>query len=376
MSLALAIPRPLTHLPTASDAIRLFTPNWFAVNMGTGIVALVLGQFDSLPLLHGAGFGLWAGNAVIFALFALLFAARWLWYFEGARRMLHHPVMSMSVGCIPMALATVANGFLVFGIDAFGPVAIGIAQVLWGLEIALAVGCGLGIPLLMMTQHDHRAEDMTAVWLLPIVAAEVTAITGALLLPHLPVDEQPAVMLACFLLWSFSVPLALGLVAMLFIRMILHKLPQASMAASCWLALGPIATGALGMLLLSQAAPAALIGTNLAPFADVMAGACLLLSILLWGYGVWWMGLATLITARYFTDHVPFNLGWWAYVFPLGVQALTTFRLARLWDSFALGALGIALITALVLIWTIVASRTMAGAWRGTLFAAPRLVDP
>jgi C4-dicarboxylate transporter/malic acid transport protein len=375
MSFALTIPRPLAHLPTASDAMRLFTPNWFAANMGTGILALLLGQFDSLPLLHGGGFVLWAANSVVFSLFALLFAGRWLWHFDGARRMLGHPVMSMSLGCIPMALATIANGFLIFGIDVFGPVAIGIVQVLWWLEIALAVGCGLAVPVLMMTRHDHRAEEMTGVWLLPIVAAEVAAVTGALLLPHLPAADQPGVLLISFILWSFSVPPALGLVALLFIRMILHKLPQANMAASCWLALGPIATGALGLLLLGEAAPAALIGTNLAPFADVIAGACLLLSVLLWGYGVWWMGLAALITARYFTNHVPFNLGWWAYVFPLGVQTLTTFRLARIWDSFALGAFGVSLAVALILIWTVVASRTIAGAWRGTLFAAPCLTD-
>lgn len=49
--------------------------------------------------------------------------------------------------------------------------------------------------------------------------------------------------------------------------------------------------------------------------------------LVLWGFGLWWLALATAITLRYFHAGVPFNLGWWGYIFPLGVYTVATFRL-------------------------------------------------
>jgi hypothetical protein len=50
---------------------------------------------------------------------------------------------------------------------------------------------------------DHSMEKMTAVWLLPTVAAGVAAANGALLIPHLSGPEAFTV-----LIWAFSVSLA------------------------------------------------------------------------------------------------------------------------------------------------------------------------
>lgn len=366
--------RPFAHLPSAMDAIRQFTPNWFAANMGTGVVALVLGRFEHMPLLYWSGELLWALNALGFCIFAGLFTARWLLHFEGARQIMAHPVMSMSLGCIPMALATIANGFVVFGPIHLGPMAYAVAHYLWWLEAGLAVGVGLLVPMLMFTRQVHSPAQMTGVWLLPVVAAEVTAISGGLLLPHLPQAEQAGVLLGCLVLWSCSVPLALGMVAVLFIRMILHKLPDANTAASCWLALGPIATGALGMMLFSEGAATALAGTAMAPMAGTIGAVFLVIAVLLWGYGLWWVGLAALITTRYFMAHVPFNLGWWAYVFPTGVFTLATLQLGAMWDSMALTMLGGAMAMAVCAVWLVVSLRTSLGFWQGTLFHAPCLV--
>lgn len=41
--------RPFQQLPQMQDLIRHFTPNWFAVTMGTGVLALIVAElpFDS-----------------------------------------------------------------------------------------------------------------------------------------------------------------------------------------------------------------------------------------------------------------------------------------------------------------------------------------
>ncbi|WP_066685772.1 TDT family transporter [Caulobacter sp. CCH9-E1] len=361
--------RPL-RLSLRQDIVRQFTPNWFAVTMGTGVLALALAQTPLRPL----GQALWLVNILLFCVFSGLYAARWALFPREARRIFEHPVMSMFFGCAPMGLATIVNGFLIFGPDLVGPPAIAIAEALWRIDVLLAIGCGLAIPLLMFTRQDHGIERMTAVWLLPIVPSEVAAASGGLLIPHL---VDPAVrldvLITSYVLWALSVPLALSILTVLVLRMALHKLPEAGMAATSWLALGPIGTGALALLVLGEAAPAVLGQSGLAAYADVFRGASLLAGLLLWGYGLWWLMMAALITVRQLRVGLPFNLGWWGYTFPLGVFTLATLKLARLLPIPALTAAGQSLIAMLAVVWTIVAIRTIRGAWSGSLFHAPCL---
>jgi len=172
------------------------------------------------------------------------------------------------------------------------------------------------------------------------------------------------------------VPLALGVLGILFLRLALHKLPPAGMAASSWLALGPIATGALGLLVLGQAAPAVLAANGLGALGPAAQGLGVVGGLALWAYGLWWLAMAALITARYLRGGgLPFNIGWWGYTFPLGVFAVATLRLARQLPIPALEALGEGLVAALAAVWLVVAARTVAGAWRGELFFAPCLSD-
>lgn len=40
---------PLYQLKQRHDVIRQFTPNWFTITMGTGVVALILSEFSFYP---------------------------------------------------------------------------------------------------------------------------------------------------------------------------------------------------------------------------------------------------------------------------------------------------------------------------------------
>jgi C4-dicarboxylate transporter/malic acid transport protein len=358
--------------------VRQFTPNWFAVTMGTGVLALTLVQFPvAVPGLHAVAESLWVLNIGLFVLFSTLYAARWIFYFDEARRIFSHPVASMFFGCIPMGLATVLNGFLVFGVARLGPVAVDIAYVLWWLDAALAIACGLLIPFMMFTRQSHSIDQMTAVWLLPVVAAEVAAVSGGLVAPHLAdAHLQLTVLITSYVLWACSVPLAMSIVVILVLRMALHSLPPANMAASSWLTLGPIGTGALGLLVLGSASPAILSANGLGAYANAIEGVGLIGAILLWGYGVWWFAMAVLVTLKYLREGLPFNMGCWGYTFPLGVYTLATLRLHMMLPIGAFSIFGGMLVVALATFWAIVGAQTLIGAWRGELFVAPCLAEP
>jgi C4-dicarboxylate transporter/malic acid transport protein len=365
--------KPFRQLQHPREVIRQFTPNWFAATMGTGVLALALAQLPlAIPGLHAIAEGLWLFNILLFSLFTVAYAARWILFFDEARRIFGHSTVSMFFGTIPMGLATIINGFLLFGLPRWGDGVIHLAEVLWWIDVAMSLACGVLIPYMMFTRQEHSIDQMTAVWLLPVVAAEVAAASGGLLAPHLTdAHSQLVVLTTSYVLWAFSLPVAFSILTILLLRMALHKLPHENMAASSWLALGPIGTGALGMLLLGGDAPAIFAANGLPGIGEIASGVGLIAGITLWGFGLWWMLMALLITVRYLRDGIPFNLGWWGFTFPLGVYSLATLKLASTLNLTFFSVVGTLLVMLLALMWLIVGKRTVQGAWRGELFVSP-----
>ncbi|NWA09973.1 TDT family transporter [Pseudomonas gingeri] len=367
--------RPLSHLQHPREAIRQFTPNWFAATMGTGVLALALAQLPvEVPGQRAFAEGLWLFNILLFAVFSLLYGARWVLFFDEALRIFGHSTVSMFFGTIPMGLATIINGFLLFGVARWGDGAVQVAEVLWWIDVAMSLACGVLIPFMMFTRQQHSIDQMTAVWLLPVVAAEVAAASGGLLAPHLlDAHMQFNVLITSYVLWAFSVPVAFSILVILLLRMALHKLPHENMAASSWLALGPIGTGALGMLVLGADSPAIFAANGLAGIGEIASGLGLVAGIILWGFGLWWMLMAVLITLRYLRRGIPFNLGWWGFTFPLGVYSLATLKLGSTLHLGFFSGFGLVLVALLAVLWLIVGSRTLRGAYKGELFVSPCL---
>jgi tellurite resistance protein TehA-like permease len=184
-----------------SEMIRQFTPNWFAMTMGTGILFLILLAAPvEIPARRQIAMTLWTVDSMLFCCFTALFAARFIRFPQTIRPLLDHP--------------------------------------------------------------------------------------------------------------AISVPLAFSILTIVFLRLALHKLPHRDMAASSWLTLGPIGTGSLGMLVLGQAAPALFAGTPLAQAAIAARDFGLVVGLLMWGVGIWWLLMATVLTVRYQREGMTFNLGW------------------------------------------------------------------
>ncbi|AYF89006.1 TDT family transporter [Pseudomonas sp. JS3066] len=368
------MPRPFTRLAEPFAFVRQFTPSWFAMTMGTGALALVVAALPWGGAIEAQlAEGLWLFNAVLFGGFALLFLARVLLFRDTVRPMLLHPVQSMFLGAIPMGLATLINGLVLFGAPHWGSQVIALAHGLWWLDVVLALGAALLVPYLMFTRQDHALEKLTAVWLLPIVAPEVAAAAAGVLAPHLAPEAARQMLVVGYLLWGVSLSLAFSLITLVLLRLALHKLPGSEFAATSWLPVGPLATGCLGLLSLGKAMPAAFADTPLAGVAELARDLGLLGSLLLWGAALWWLVMALFCTRRHLRQDMRFNLGWWGFTFPLAVFTLATFELQRRTGMDFFGPIGAALALGLALIWLQVMARTLAGLWHGELFQAPCL---
>lgn len=367
--------KPFTQLGQRHNIIRQFTPNWFTVSMGTGVVALIVSEFPMIKALTWQlGTGLWYFNILLFVLFSVLYGLRWAFYLHEAKQIFQHPSMSLFLGTIPMALATILNGFLKYGQPIYGDTAVQIAQTLWYADVVLALLVAWAVPFAMYRHQEHALQQMTAVWLLPIVACEVAASSGGLLLGHLAAHTHAvAILLGSYVLWGVSVLPAFAILTILMLRLVLHKLPEKELAVSSWLALGPIGTAALALLVLGHQAPTLMASLGLAQLGQLFQQAGILASLILLGFGLWWLGIAVLTTLHHAKQDLPFNLGWWGLTFPLGVYTLAILTLAQQLNLAFLYAVGYAFAAILMLLWSLVATKTAQGFYQGHLFFSPCL---
>lgn len=343
--------------------------------MGTGILSLMLGQFSVLvPAAHGPAVALWLVDCVVFCVCSVMFVLRAVLFPETIRPLFHHDAQSMFAGAVPMGLATVVNGFVAFGDPLFGTAAFAIAHILWWADALLAVVSGLLIPFLMFTEQHHELDRMSALWLLPIVACEVTAASAAQVAPHTGSGAEAVLVVTGLILWAFSVPAALGVLTILFLRLALHRIPPKELGISGWLALGPLGTGSLSLVLLASAVQPVLVRTPLAPLGPAFSAIGIVGGLMLWGYGAWWWALGIASTLYHARRELPFNMGWWALTFPLGVYTAATYAIAGALHSKPFESIAIGLTILLAVLWSVVSIKTAVGIYDGDLFRAPCLV--
>ncbi|KAJ9194722.1 hypothetical protein DTO164E3_7143 [Paecilomyces variotii] len=358
--------------------VRNFTPSWFSVTMGTGIVSVLL---NSLP--YNGIWLYWIAN-VIFALNVLLFVAgcvvsflRYVLYPEIFKAMIMHPVQSMFMGTFPMGLATIINMFCAVCVPAWGEWTRNFVWALWIFDAAVSVMIALSLPFMLMAHHKQsELSSMTAVWLLPVVTCVVAASSGGVVADVLPNPHHALwTIIVSYVLWGIGMPLALMTMVIYFMRLTLYKLPPKTVIVSVFLPLGPMGQGGFAVMKLGVSAQ------NIFPKTHTLEGSAgstfyamgFLTALILWGFGLVWLffASASIVQCRRF----PFNIGWWGFTFPLGVYAASTCQLGRELPSTFFSVLGTILSLCVVALWIVVSLGTLKRAVTGDIFHAPCLAE-
>lgn len=130
--------------------VRNFTPSWFAVTMGTGIVSILL---HNLPYngrwLQYLSYVVFCLNVFLFVLFTLLSLLRYTLYPSIWMAMVRHPNQSLFVGCCPMGLATIINMIVFVCVPAWGGSTWKLAWALWWIDVVAAVASCCYLPFVM-----------------------------------------------------------------------------------------------------------------------------------------------------------------------------------------------------------------------------------
>ena len=355
-------------------------PAWFTSIMGTGILAITA-TISPIPVPFGRpiGVALWSVDAVLFAVFTILWAASIVRAPKSFTDLLRDPVKAQVLGAPPMACFTIAVGFLKIG-ESFLPLefCVAAAQTIFIVGVLGSIASAFAVPYLMFTHHEIEPEKMYGSWLLPVVPPIVASVPAALLSPTWPEAIRGDMLGLAYALLGIGVILAAIIIVIFYSRLTIHKVPEGALVTTMWLVVGPLGQSIAGIIALGNAAGAVWpeLGHGLA-LAGVAYG------VLVWGFAMYWLSMAIALTIRAKAKHLPFNLSWWAFTFPVGVLTAGTDALYLQTHAHIFGIASLALLALLSSMWALVATKTVRGVARETLsqiemirFApTPRLSD-
>ncbi|QBJ95434.1 C4-dicarboxylate ABC transporter [Rhodococcus sp. ABRD24] len=334
------------------------TPNWFAMVMGTGIIAVATTSLPvSLPGRRGIALTFWLLAVALLTVLVAAFAVHWMRYTEHARTYARSAAMFPFYGALPMAVLTVGAGTAAVGPQLIGSgIAYGIAGTLWGIgTLGGLVTCSvMGMRLRAVADRGNP----TPAWLMPVVPPMVSAATGAALVYHLPEGAARVAMLAgCYALFTLALVAALGIIVMVGFEINERGLPPVQMLPTVWIPLGIVGQSVAAANLLGTAAAS----TIDHGFADALHIFGLAYGLLMCSVMVFALTAVSVVTVRAFRQGLKFTMSWWSFTFPVGACAVGMGAFGVAGDFAVARVLSAALLGALLIAWCVVAVHTAHG---------------
>lgn len=373
--------------------VRNFTPSWFSVCMGTGIVAILLHNMPyNAEWVRYVAIVVFCLNVLQFVAFAAITLTRYLVYPEIWGVMIKHPSQSLFLGCIPMGFATIVN-MMVFECARWGRGAIYLTWAFWWADVLVSCACSLIIPFVIVHHHRNQLSHMTAALLLPVVPVVVASASGGLMAEILPSHAHAVTTLVTsYILWGLGMVFSFFIMTVYFLRLQIHDLPPREVIVSVFLPIGPLGQGGFAIQQLGKVAYQLLPATgafngdlisdsaslSASDAASVYGGTVLymigiLAGLFLWGAALGWLAFALISIMT--TKSFPFNMGWWGFVFPLGVLTSCTGMLATELDSAFFRVITMMFSASVFCLWILVAIKTGIMVVHGDMFYAPCLRD-
>jgi tellurite resistance protein TehA-like permease len=177
--------------------------------------------------------------------------------------------------------------------------------------------------LTVKRRKPSLAEGIHGGWLLAVVASQSVAVLGTLLCPSYP-SHREEILFFALTMWMGGGMLYVWIIALIFYRYTFFPLDPPHLSPPYWINMGAMAISTLAGAGLSENGPNSPLLAELAPF---LKGA----TLLFWSTATLWIPLLVILGIwRHAYGRVPFRYdpAYWGAVFPLGMYAACTFRLA------------------------------------------------
>jgi C4-dicarboxylate transporter/malic acid transport protein len=277
---------------------------------------------------------------------------RWLRFHEAAMMTLKHPVQASFYPTFAIAMLVLAAQWLaIAGMQ-------GVALTFWWAGTALVFVFSFAVLYYMFRGEHVDLEHVTPAKFIPAVGLVVIPVAGGPLLELQTGAARELALMANVVGLGAGTLMYLGLLGLTLQRKLLAKPAVGILTPTAWIHLAPL--GVIPVSLLNV--------LDQLPFA-VAREPFLFISLLLWGFGVWWLVMAALLTwAAHRSGKMPFALSWWGFTFPLGAFVAASLRLSPLTGIGGVDTVGVACWLLLLAVWSVTLLRTLRGVISGAVF--------
>ena len=327
-----------------SEFVKNFSPSWFACIMGTGIFAITSSFYSNyVPFLRYVSYVLFYLNIVMFFIFLVPWVLRWIFFKEECLKDLHHPVTSNFYATIAIGMLVLSADFMNIGKSVF------LGEIFWFIGTPITILFSVLIPYIVFKHEGVEIDHVNPAWFIPPVGLIVIPIAGSLLIDEFSGFMRELVLVLNFFGWGAGFFLYLALHAISMYRFALHKPLPSVLAPTVWINLGPVGAGTVALI-------------NLVEHSGLVESesAFLTFGFIFWGFGIWWLVMAIVMTLHYMRKReLKFALSWWAFTFPLGAYVASSHVISKIFDLRIVDHIGFTLYWLLAFIWILTFVNTM-----------------
>ncbi|KAK8073550.1 hypothetical protein PG994_004449 [Apiospora phragmitis] len=382
-----------THI-SLRERLSHFTWSWFECTMSTGALAALLGtQEEDQPFYDNAdrhlvlkrlGLGFYVLELLLFGLFCVLIAARFIIRPSALKASLHHPQESFLFGTFWVSLALILYGTQQYAVPLIGERTGGGASPRWLHRLIEALFWLYAASVLQLVIFQYHvifdearlpsAQQAMPTWILPAYPFIVMGPLAAVILKdhgQQEVGDYSALhmLIGGIVFAGLGWCLAFIMYTVYFTRLINAPLPKPSKRPDMFVAVGPAGYTATTLASLGIQAPKIIPPTFLGitsgvPTGDLWKAMSIPAAMFVWLLGFWFMAQAAVSCLRG-ARRMRFTLSWWAFIFP---NAGLTIGMAQIGSAVGSTVIRDVMVPAasgiLVGVWVFVAVMNVRGVWR------------
>jgi len=331
------------------ERVATLFPGYFALVMATGIIANAM-WFEGH---RGISDALLAINVVVYGVLLAMTLARVAGFPRAVWRDLTDPKLVFAFFTL-----VAATDVLGVGIGLRGYTHVAAAMWIAALAVWLALTY-LGFTVLILRNTAERADIIFGGWLIAIVATEAVALHGVFVAPGFGAAAAHVVLFS-HMLWGVGVVLYAIFIVLFAQRVFFAEVAPEQLTPMLWVVMGAaaISTNAGAVLMVTDSALPFLAAMR--PFVDGV-------TLVMWAWATWWIpllivfGIWTHAVHRLPLTYTPL---FWSLVFPLGMYALASLRLAHGAGIDELAALSRVMVWIALAAWTLTALGLVTTGWR------------
>ncbi len=321
----------VAHLPSA----------YFAIVMATGIVSTAAAELGLTALA-------WLLFGVALVAYVVLWALNIL-------RLRRHPRIFLSdltdhrlgPGFFTMvaASAVLGNGSLLLA----GSLVAGVAFWIVAGTLWIVLTYTIFTALTVKEEKPSLEKGISGAWLLAVVATQSIAVLSALIAVHIPQPWRLELNFLALSMWLWGGMLYIWMMSLIFYRYTFFRFAPSDLSPPYWINMGAMAISTLAGSLLIQNSDHAPFLLSIVPF---MKG----FTVFYWATGTWWIPmLLILFVWRHAYRRFPLRYDplYWGAVFPIGMYAVSTYRMSRALEMPFLEPLAGAFAVIALAVWTV-----------------------